>query len=261
MGGGLSFGGDTFQGGDGAVGVDAAIDHDGHGFAGVLVDDVQQLEDPAVDGDVELEVQRLHLIRMGGAEPLGGHRRNSEPSLLAGLGRYPEALFAPQPLDLLAVHRPPVVSQHRPGAAVPPTGTGSGELPQTRPQRIVAAVTDRCIALGGAVLTGDAARSPFRTAEPLLEHMHGSAAGRRAHQFPRAISLRPSISRAWSATIRFSRLSSLSSSRSRLASSAFSRRTGSAIGDGSAPRSPEPSPSPGWPGPQSAADRLPGACG
>jgi hypothetical protein len=42
---------------DDAVSVDGAVDDDGGAFAGVSVDDVEELEGAAVGGDVELEVQ------------------------------------------------------------------------------------------------------------------------------------------------------------------------------------------------------------
>ncbi len=49
--------GDAVEGGDDRVGVDGAVHDDGETFAGVLVDDVQQLEGAAIDGDVELEIE------------------------------------------------------------------------------------------------------------------------------------------------------------------------------------------------------------
>lgn len=44
MGSGALGGGDGLDGGDDAVGIDAVIEGDRQGFAGVLVDDVEQLE-------------------------------------------------------------------------------------------------------------------------------------------------------------------------------------------------------------------------
>ena len=51
------------EGADDAVGVDGVIDHDRQALSGVLVDDVQQLHLAAVDGRVELEVQRPQRVR------------------------------------------------------------------------------------------------------------------------------------------------------------------------------------------------------
>lgn len=53
---------DLLECGDGRVGVDGPVHDDGERFAGVLVDDVEQLDLLAVRGDVELEVQRPHMV-------------------------------------------------------------------------------------------------------------------------------------------------------------------------------------------------------
>ena len=58
--------GEPGQDGDHGVGVGAAADVHGEGFAGVLVDDVEQLQSSAVGGLVELEVQRPYLVGVGG---------------------------------------------------------------------------------------------------------------------------------------------------------------------------------------------------
>jgi hypothetical protein len=49
----------------------------GQGFAGVLVDDVAQLQPPAVGGLVELEVDGPHLVRPPGSQqrPAAGRAR------------------------------------------------------------------------------------------------------------------------------------------------------------------------------------------
>ena len=51
-------GGDRLEDVDSRVGVDAAGHVEGEGFAGVLVDQVEGLEQPPVGGGVELEVGR-----------------------------------------------------------------------------------------------------------------------------------------------------------------------------------------------------------
>src|SRR5262245_21940723 len=89
---------------DGGVGVDAVVDEIGEGLAGELVDDVQDLDHRAGGGDVELVVERPHVIGPGGPEPFAGRGRGSETLALATLGRHPQALLTPQALDLLAVH-------------------------------------------------------------------------------------------------------------------------------------------------------------
>ena len=64
--------GDLVQGGDGGIRVDQLVDEVGEGFAGELVNDVQDLDDPSGGGDVELVVQGPHVIRILGSEPPGG---------------------------------------------------------------------------------------------------------------------------------------------------------------------------------------------
>src|SRR5690606_962344 len=58
------------ENGDGGIGGERAGGPGGQGFAGELVDDIQQPHLPAVDGDVDLEVQRPHLIDTLGTHPL-----------------------------------------------------------------------------------------------------------------------------------------------------------------------------------------------
>ena len=81
---------------DGAVGVDPPLDLNRERFAGVLVDDVQELQDAAVCGRVELEVERPHLIWPLRAQPARRCRRLAEPLPLALARRHPQTLFTPQ---------------------------------------------------------------------------------------------------------------------------------------------------------------------
>jgi hypothetical protein len=68
---------------------------DGQGLAGVLVDDVEQLQSPAVVGLVELVVQRPHVIRMLGGETVGWRAGRPEPLPLAAPGGHAQAFLAP----------------------------------------------------------------------------------------------------------------------------------------------------------------------
>jgi hypothetical protein len=54
--------GDLVEAGDGGVSVDAVVDEVRQGLAGELVDDVQDLDRPPGRGDVELVVERPHVI-------------------------------------------------------------------------------------------------------------------------------------------------------------------------------------------------------
>jgi hypothetical protein len=66
---------------------------------------VQQLQRPAVGGRIELEVQRPDMIRAFRSQPHSRDRRVTDPEAFPLALRHPQALFAPQPLDLLAVDR------------------------------------------------------------------------------------------------------------------------------------------------------------
>ncbi len=77
------------------VGVDRASDADREGFAGVLVDDVEQLQRAAIDGGVEPEVQRPHVVGVLGTEPLGRDGRLAEPEPLPLPLRHAQPLLAP----------------------------------------------------------------------------------------------------------------------------------------------------------------------
>src|SRR3954466_4607162 len=96
---------------DGVVGGDAGRDVHRQGFAGELVDDVEQLDRAAVDGLIELKVDRPHVPRPLRAQPTARARGTAEPLALASPRRDPEALLAPQPLDPLAVDRPALLAQ------------------------------------------------------------------------------------------------------------------------------------------------------
>jgi hypothetical protein len=84
-----ALGDQAVQDGDGGVGVDPAVDLDSEGFTGVLVDHVEQLQDPPVGGLVELVVQRPHMIRMLGGQPVRRTGRGTEALAFAALGRHP----------------------------------------------------------------------------------------------------------------------------------------------------------------------------
>jgi hypothetical protein len=65
---------------------------------------VQDLDHPPGGGDVELVVERPHVIGPLSEEPASRRGRDTETLAFAALRRHPQALLPPQPLDLLAVH-------------------------------------------------------------------------------------------------------------------------------------------------------------
>src|SRR3954451_4153994 len=206
---------------DGVVGGDAGRDVHRQRFAGELVDDVEQLDRAAVDGLIELEVDRPHVPRPLGAQPIGRNRGLAETLALAPPRRNPQALLAPQPLHALAVNHPALIDQLRVRAAVSPPGPPNGDLTQRGSQRPLVAGDDGFTALRGPVLADHPAGPALADAETVTQHRDRPTPTGRAHQFPRATSLSAWFSSTWSATIFFSRAFSRSSSLRRLASSAF----------------------------------------
>ena len=157
-------------------------------LAGELVHDVEQLQDPAVVGHVELEVKRPHVIWALGPQPVARHRRFPAALAFAALGRHPQPFLAPQPLGALAVDRPALLEQMLMRLAIPPARPLARERPQLRSQRRVVLGHQRLTPLGRAGLTDIPARPPLREAETVLEHQDRSAPTRRAQNFPLAIS-------------------------------------------------------------------------
>ena len=121
------------EGGDHLVGVDGAVHDDGGALAGVLVDDVQQLEEPAVDGGVELEVERPQGVGGDGAH---GSDRGADHAvgLLALPIRHLQALLTPQALDPLVVGLPALPAGGLGRPAPTPSRPFGGERPQERSQ-------------------------------------------------------------------------------------------------------------------------------
>src|SRR5919106_688779 len=111
---------DAIEHPDRVVGIDPPLDLDRERLAGVLVDDMQALEDAAVAGHVELEVERPHVVRPLGSQTGAGRRREAEPEPLAPLARHPQPFLAPQALDLLAVGLQALLAQAGPRLAVAP---------------------------------------------------------------------------------------------------------------------------------------------
>ena len=90
--------------------------------------------------------------------------------------RYPQAFFAPKPLDLLVIDDPPLAA----GIMVGRPETAAGMLlsiaPQPLPQggvRIGGSRRDGFVALGSAVLPGDAAGEPLADPQRPLEVTNG----------------------------------------------------------------------------------------
>src|SRR5918993_1147470 len=213
--------GEAVEGGDHGVGVDGAIDDDRRALARVLVDDVEQLEGAAVDGDVELEVHRPQSVRADRAHRPDVGADPGEP-LLAALVGHLQAFVTPQAPDPLVVEVPARLAGVLGRPSPPPPWSPPGEVPQELAQSGLVVVDDgRLEALRGAVETNDPAGSTFGHPEPFTQPRGGAALAVRGQKFPSATSRSMSMSSAWLATSFFSRAFSASSSLSRFASLAL----------------------------------------
>lgn len=130
---------ETIERGDGGVGVDPPATLDGESLASELVEHMQQLQDPAVGGLVELEVQCPHVVWVLGGQASGRHRRDAQSLSLSSPERHSQSLLAPQTLDALAVDAPTLLAQHGMSATVALARTLARELTQALPERSVVA--------------------------------------------------------------------------------------------------------------------------
>jgi hypothetical protein len=143
-------------------------------------------------------------------QPVGRRGRDAQPLAFAPLGGHAQAFLAPQPLDGLAVDRPPLLAELGVRPAIIPPGMRPAELAQLVTEGSVPVRFHGLVALGGAVLPDQLARPPLGDPEYPLKVLDGAAPAGRAHQFPRPSSFKASIWSSLSATIRFSRAFSLS---------------------------------------------------
>src|SRR4029453_19602458 len=127
----------------------------------------------------------------------------SQPLALAAMGRHPQALLAPEPLDGLAVHLPALLQELGVGAPVAPAGMGPAEPAQRLAEGAVPIGLDRPKTLGAAGLPDQLARPPLRHPKHLLEVGDGAAPAGRAHQVPPPTPFNAPICRFFSATIPF----------------------------------------------------------
>ena len=86
---------DLVQAGDRRVGVDAVVDEIGERLTGELVDHVEDLDGSAGGGDIELIVQRPHVVGPLGPQPLARRGGITEALALAALRGHSQALLTP----------------------------------------------------------------------------------------------------------------------------------------------------------------------
>lgn len=145
----------------------------------VMTTDRDDLHRSSVGGGVKLEVDRAH--------PGRGHRLMADRLQHGGgAGPFPAAVLgdaqsflAPQPLDLLVVHRPPVragvpggVAETPAAGCVPATPATTLEGPRPGPPASSAPLPS----MGGPVLTRHPANEPLRDTHRSGQMVHGSPA-------------------------------------------------------------------------------------
>jgi hypothetical protein len=143
-----------------------------------------------------LEVQRPHLVRARRAQPRALAGATAHAPTLAGLGRHAQAFLTPDALNALAVDLPALQAQLVVRAALAPPRPISGDLAQRSAQRGVIARASRLTPLRRAVLASDPTGPALTDTEAVAKHRDRLAPTVRAHQFPLAISFKPSMSSA-----------------------------------------------------------------
>ena len=128
-----------------------------------------------------------------------------------------QPLASPDAFYPLVVHTPALCPQERCNPAIAIAAVLARETNDRRRQRILVRPANSCIALRRARLPQNAASSALRHTLQALYMFHTAPATRGAYQFPSAASFRISLSRVRSATARFKRPFSASSSFSRRA--------------------------------------------
>ena len=114
---GTAVSGQPLKFGDQVLAGDRTHDQPAEAFAGVLIDDGDELDRPTVGGDVELEVRGPHAV-----ERIGGHsvrRGRGSVAFTPPLLRYPQALVTPKTLDLLVIDVPTLTAGIVKGGAEP----------------------------------------------------------------------------------------------------------------------------------------------
>lgn len=86
---------DGVEDGHGGIGVDGVGDQVRQRLPGELVDDVEQLEHPAVGCDVELVVHGPDVVGVGSGQAVGRRGRAAHSLALAALLGNPQALLPP----------------------------------------------------------------------------------------------------------------------------------------------------------------------
>src|SRR5262249_7758991 len=174
---------------------------------------------PAVARPVVQEVPGPDVVPVLRRPPHAAVGAAAQPPLLPLLPGHLEPLLPPEPPDALAVDPPALPPQQRPDPPVAVARVLPHQLQHVRHQPPLLLVALGLLPLGGARLPQHAAGAALRHPEGLLEVPRRLPPLAGGHHFFWATSWSICLSRASSATRRFSRAFSASSSLSLLASS------------------------------------------
>lgn len=203
--------GQLLQYGHHILGLTAPAHTNGQAKAPVLIDHVQKLEPPTIDGGVELEVHRPHLVRVLG--PVTPHRNICGPCPLSLPGSGPlQAFLPPEPLHPLVIDGPALPPQQAVGHPPATADVLSGNLLEALAQLGLLDIDNLApMALGAAVLPRHPADKALRSPATRLQDRDGPAATFRAKKLPSARSLSMAFSSSASARSFLSRAFSFSS--------------------------------------------------
>ena len=185
---------------------------DRQALAGELVDHRQELQGPAFAGPLEHEVVRPNVVAIRRSEPDTGPVIEPQPTALGMSDGHLQPLPSPDPLHSLVIHSPAISRQQGrdPPVAIPPVFAGQRDDVGGQ-NRLVVCHPGR-VSLGASHLSQHTARPTLGNGQHLADVPNRLTSTRRAQKFPREVSFRIEMSRAWSATSLFNRWFSRSSS-------------------------------------------------
>ena len=155
------------------------------------------------------------MVGMFGPQPNAGSVVQPKPTLL-GLFLWDFKPFPPpDPLDALMIYVPASIVQHAGDHAITVASELSGQFDDVLGQPLFVWRAAGHLALSGTMLPESAADPALRYAKGLPHMINALTAARRAQKFPRAASVRISLSSVKSDTARRKRWFSTSSSFSR----------------------------------------------
>lgn len=202
---------------DDAKAVDPARDADGQTFPGELIDQGHEAEFAAVMGLRLDKVVAPDMIAMLRPEPDAGSVVQPEPAARPVFPWYFQPLATPDPLDAITADPPTRLGQQRRDPTIAVTPVLRRQRDNRSRQCIFIGSDDGRILLRSAGLVDDPAGVTFRQTILCLNAFNCLPAPLGAYKFPEATSLRTCFSSDRSATSRFRRTFSRSSSFIRFA--------------------------------------------